>query len=185
MLDELLLEIEEKMEKAAQVYSTEVRGIRTGRATPGLVENIRVEYYGSPTPLKQIASISVPEPRLLVIKAFDPSSVKNIEKAILKSEIGLTPTTDGRLLRLPIPPLSEERRQQLAHQIKDLGEKAKVAIRNIRRDGNREVEQREKNSEIGEDDLYRIKDEIQELTKTYEKKVDEIYEEKKKEVLEM
>lgn len=177
---ELLKDVEEKMEKAVAVFTNEVKGIRTGRATPGLVENIRVEYYGSPTPLKQIASISVPEPRLLVIKPFDATSLKNIEKAILKSE--LTPNSDGRLIRVQVPPLSQERRQQLANQVKDMGEKAKVAIRNIRRDGNKQAEDMEEASEISEDDSFKVKEKIQDFTKNYEKKVDEIYEEKKKEI---
>lgn len=185
MDNEMLVEVEEKMEKAVEVYATEVRGIRTGRATPGLVENVRVDYYGSPTPLKQIASISVPEPRLIVIKAFDPASVKSIEKAILKSDLGLTPAVDGRLVRLPIPPLSEERRQQLADQVKELGEKAKVSVRNIRRDGNRQADQLEKDSGLGEDAVEDLKKEIQDLTKKYEDKIDGINKDKKKEILEI
>lgn len=185
MDEDVVLQTREKMEKAIEVFSNEVRGIRTGRATPALVENIRVEYYGAPTPLKQIASITVPEPRLLVIKAFDQGSIKNIEKAILKSDIGLTPNIDGRLMRLQVPTLSEERRQQLVNQVKELGEKAKVAVRNIRRDSNRQSEQLEKDKVVGEDQAFKLKDEIQELTKKYEKKVEEIYETKKKEILEV
>lgn len=183
--DDVLHEIEEKMDKAVQVYAEEVRGIRTGRAAPGLVESLRVEYYGSPTPLKQIASISVPEPRLLLIKAFDQASVKNIEKALLKSELGLTPNVDGRILRLQVPPLSEERRHQLANQVKDLGEKAKVAVRNIRREGNRQADKLLDDAVLNEDNAKKLKDEIQELTKKSEKRVDEIHEDKKKEILEI
>lgn len=182
--EELLKEIEEKMEKAIQVFSNEVRGIRTGRATSALVDNFRVEYYGSPTPLKQIATISVPEPRLLVIRPFDSSSLKNIEKAIIKSDLGLTPSSDGRIIRLPIPPLSEERRKQLSNQVKDLAEKAKIAIRSIRRDGVRQADTFKKDSVLGEDEAEKLKTKIQDLTKTYEGKVDTLHEDKKKEILE-
>ena len=183
--DEILLEAEEKMDKAVKVFSEELKGIRTGRATPGLVENIRVEYYGAPTPLKQIANISVPEAQLIVIKPFDTSSLKNIEKGILKSELGMTPSGDGRLLRLKVPALSEERRKQLANQVKDLGEKAKVSIRNVRREENRQADQLQKDSVISEDDCKNLKDEIQEHTKSFEQKVTELFEMKKKEIMEI
>ena len=183
--EDVILETEEKMEKALDVFKNELRGIRSGRATSGLVDNIRVEYYGSPTPLKQIANISVPEPRLLVIKPFDPSSLKNIEKAILKSEIGITPNNDGKLLRLSVPPLSEERRQQLVNQVKDLAEKAKISIRNIRRESNRHADQLEKDSVLSKDDCHSLKDEVQKLTKDYEDKVGNTYEEKRKEIMEI
>lgn len=182
--DDVLLDTEDKMDKAIDVFSNEARGIRTGRATPGLIENVRVEYYGSPTPLKQIATISVPEARLLVIKPFDPSSLKNIEKAILISDLGLTPNADGKILRIVVPPLSEERRHQLVNQVKEMGEKAKIAVRNIRRDSNRQADKLEKDSVLGKDDARRLKDEIQELTKNHEKKIDEIFAEKKKDILE-
>jgi ribosome recycling factor len=184
-VDEILHETKEKMEKAVSVFSEELKGIRTGRATPGLIESIRVEYYGSPTPLKQIANISVPEPRLLVVKPFDQTSIKNIEKAILKSDLGLTPNSDGRMLRLTVPPLSEERRHQIVNQVKELGEKAKVSVRNIRRDGNRKADQLEKDATISEDDCKSLKDKIQDFTKSYEEKIGAKYEEKRKEILEI
>ncbi|BBM85534.1 ribosome recycling factor [Candidatus Uabimicrobium amorphum] len=182
--EEILLETEEKMEKAATVFSDELKGIRTGRATPGLIENIRADYYGSPTPLKQMASISVPEPRMLVVKPFDVSVIKSIEKAILKSDLGMTPNSDGKILRLQVPALSEERRKQIVNQVKDLAEKAKISIRNIRRDSNRQADQLEKKSEISEDDCKSLKDEIQELTKKFEDKVNEYFDKKQKEILE-
>lgn len=183
--DAVLKDIEEKMDKAVQALSSDIKGIRTGRATPALVENVRVEYYGSPTPLKQVANISVPEPRLLVIKPFDTSVLKNIEKALLKSELGLTPATDGRLLRLAVPPLSEERRQQLVHQVKDIAEKAKVTVRNVRRDGNKRADQLKKDSLVGEDDMDKLKVKIQDLTKLYEGKIETINDEKSKEITEI
>lgn len=182
--EEILLETEEKMEKATAIFSDELKGIRTGRATPGLVENIRVDYYGSPTPLKQISSISVPEARMLVVKPFDVSCIKDIEKAILKSDLGMTPNSDGKILRLKVPALSEERRKQIVSQIKDLAEKAKVSIRNVRRDGNRQADQLEKSSEISEDDCKKLKDEVQNLTKKYEEKVNDLFEKKQKDILE-
>ena len=183
--EDVALETEEKMEKALEILKNELRGIRSGRATSGLVDNIRVDYYGSPTPLKQIANISVPEPRLLVIKPFDSSSLKSIEKAVLKSEIGITPNSDGKLLRLSVPPLSEERRQQLVNQVKDLGEKAKISIRNIRRESNRSADQLEKDSILSEDECRSLKDDVQKLTKDYEDKVSNTYEDKRKEIMEI
>jgi len=183
--DEILEETEEKMSKSVESFGNELRGIRTGRATPGLVENIRAEYYGTLTPLKTIANISIPEPRQIVIRPFDNSILKAIEKAILKSELGVTPASDGKILRLNVPPLSEERRQQLASQVKDLSEKAKVAIRNIRRDSIRKADQLEKDSAISEDENEELKEEIQKFTKNYEEKIVSKYEEKRKEILEM
>ncbi len=183
--EEVLLETEEKMDKAVQVFVDELKGIRTGRATPGLIENVRVEYYGAPTPLKQLSNISVPEPQLIVIKPFDATSIKNIEKAILKSDLGMTPSVDGKLLRLKVPALSEERRKQLANQVKDMGEKAKIAIRNIRREQNKNSDQLEKDSVISEDDCKSLKEEIQDQTKNHESKVNELFEAKKKEIMEI
>lgn len=181
--ENVLKDVEEKMDKAVQVFAGEIKGIRTGRATPALLENVRVEYYGSPTPLKQIANISVPEPRLLVVKPFDATVIKNIEKALQKSE--LNPSSDGRILRINIPPLSEERRKQLVNQVKDMAEKAKVTVRNVRRDGIRRADQMKKDSVLGEDDVNKLKDKIQDQTKNYEGKIDTTYEEKRKEIMEI
>lgn len=182
--EEILLDTEEKMEKATVIFSEELKGIRTGRATPGLVDSIRVDYYGSPTPLKQISSVSVPEARMIIVKPFDVSCIKDIEKAILKSDLGMTPNSDGKLLRLKVPALSEERRKQIVSQIKDLAEKGKVSIRNIRRDGNRQGEQLEKKSEISEDDCKNLKEQIQDVTKKSEEKINNLFEKKQKEILE-
>ena len=182
--DDILLETEEKMEKAVDVLREELRGIRTGRATPGLVDGIRADYYGASTPLKQMANISCPDPRMIVIKPYDVSQVGEIEKALLKANIGLTPNSDGKLIRLAVPDLSQERRQQLANQVRDLAEKARVSIRNVRRDANKLAEKEEKDGALSEDEWHTLKDEIQDLTKTYEKQVDEVHDAKKSEILE-
>jgi ribosome recycling factor len=181
--DTIVFETEERMEKALEVLKEKFRGMRTGRATPGLVDGVRVEYYGSLTPLKQIANVSAPEPDLLVIKPFDPSALGDIEKAILKSDVGIHPSNDGKVLRLQIPPLSQERRKQLAARAKETAEESRVAIRNIRRDGNKHADGIAKT--MSEDDLKRLKDEIQKLTKTYEDQVDGILDAKHKELTTM
>lgn len=183
--DEILLDCEERMEKALEVMTEEMRGIRGGRATPGLVEGVRVEYYGSPTPLKQLATISAPDPRLLVIKPFDPGSLKEIEKAILRADVGLTPSNDGKLIRISIPTLSEERRKNLVSMARDKVEEAKVSLRNIRRDANRNVDGAQKEKTLSEDEAYKTKDEVQDLIKEYEKKIDDAFEKKETEIMEI
>ena len=182
--DDILLECEEKMEKAVEFFHRELRGVRTGRASAGLVEHIRVDYYGSPTELRQLASIAVPEPDMILIKPFDPASVKDIERAILASDLGITPNTDGRIIRLPVPALSGERRKQLAAQLKKMAEQARVAVRNIRRDANRTVDKEKKEGIMTEDDALRCKEEIQQLTDDYGKRIDELLEQKTAEVME-
>lgn len=184
-LDDILLECEEHMEKAMEHLRHELRGIRTGRATPALVENIHVEYYGSPTALKSIAAISVPEATQLLIKPFSPQDIKAIEKAINDSKIGLTPHSDGKQIRLMLPPLSQERRLQLVGQCKHLAEAAKVSIRNARRDANKAIDTEQKGSVLTEDEATSGKDQTQELTKSYETKVDEVIEHKKHEILQI
>ncbi len=183
--DEVLLENEEKMEKAVDYLKTEYRGMRTGRANPGLVEPIRVEYYGSPTPLKQLANILAPEPQLLVIKPFDPGSLGDIEKAIQKSNIGLTPQNDGKVIRLAIPPLSKERRQQLVKMAEQSAEQQRVAIRNVRRDAKKQADELVDSGEIPEDLYTKLKDDIENLTRTYVKQVDDLLDKKKAELLEV
>ncbi len=181
--DEILLETEEKMEKALEVLKAEFKGIRTGRASAGLVENVKVSCYGSQAPLKQVANITVPEAQLIVIKPYDPSLLKEIERAILQSELGFTPNTDGKVIRIPIPPLSEETRKKLAHQIKELNEEIKVSIRNVRRDANKHLDKIEKESIISEDDADMAKKEVQKLTDEYEKKADELLSKKTEEIM--
>src|SRR2546421_329333 len=163
--DEILLDTEERMEKAVNVYRDELRGLRTGRATPALVDSLRVEYYGSPTPLKQMAQISVPEPQQLVIRPFDQGVLKEIEKAIRSSDLGMSPTNDGKMIRLQVPPMSGEQRTKMATRIKKSAEDAKVACRNIRRDGNKAFDVAEKNKEMTEDDRDKGKEEVQALLK--------------------
>lgn len=182
--DEILLDAEERMDKAVQMLHGQLQGLRTGRATAGLVDSIRVDYYGSPTPLKQIANISVPEPQQIVIRPFDASVLSNIAKAIQASDVGLAPQSDGRLIRLNIPPLSTERRKQLVSRVKELAEEARVAIRNIRRDANKHADQAEKEKILSEDLRDQTKDQIQELTKQHEGKVNQMASTKEKEVME-
>jgi ribosome recycling factor len=184
-LDDILLDAEEHMEKAIEHLRHELRSIRTGRATPALVEHIKVDYYGTPTDLRQIASISVPEATQLLIRPFAASDIKWIEKAINDSKIGLAPHSDGRQLRLMLPPMSQERRLQLVGQCKGFAEEAKIRIRNARRDANKLIDTEEKGGLIPEDEAKGGKEQVQELTKTYETKVDELIEHKRKEVMEV
>jgi len=181
--EEVYLEAAEKMEKTVSALEGQLRTIRTGRASSALVDRIRVDYYGAQTPLGQIANIAVPNPQLIVIRPFDPTAAKTIEKAILQSDIGITPNNDGKLIRLAIPPLSEERRRQLATLVKNAGEQAKLAIRNIRREANREVDKLKGDSAIPEDAAFKTRDEIQELTKDSEKKVDGLVVKKSDEIM--
>ena len=181
--DDILLDCEEAMDKTLEHLRHELRGLRTGRATPALVENIKVDYYGTPTELRSISAISVPEATQILIKPFSPSDLKAIEKAINDSKLGLTPHSDGKTLRLILPSLSQERRLQLAGQAKGFGEEAKIRIRNSRRDANKLVDTEEKGGLLTEDETKAAKEQIQELTKTYEAKVDEVLEHKKKEIM--
>ncbi len=180
--DELILEAEVRMEKCVEFLETEFRAMRTGRANPGLVENVKVNYYGAPTPLKQLANIGAADPSLLVIRPFDPSVIGEIEKAILKSDIGISPASDGKVLRLAIPPLSEERRKQLVSKAKSATEEAKVSIRNIRRDANKRIEDIDS---VSEDDARSVKDDIQEMTKKYEGQTAALVAKKTEELMEM
>jgi ribosome recycling factor len=182
-VDDILMDCEEHMEKAAEHLKHELRGIRTGRASPALVENVKVMYYEQLTDLKAIAMISVPEATQILIKPFAQGDLKAIEKAISDSKLGLTAHSDGRQLRLNLPPLSQERRLQLVGQCKTFSEAAKVQIRNARRDANKLVETEQKGGIFGEDEAEKAKEQIQELTKTYEAKVDEAIEHKKKDIL--
>jgi ribosome recycling factor len=182
--EEILFDAEERMEKAVQVYRDELRGLRTGRATPALVEHIRVEYYGSPTPLKQMAQINTPDPQQILIRPFDQSVLKEIEKAIRSSDLGMSPTNDGKMIRLTVPAMSGEQRQKMVARIKKSGEDAKVACRNIRRDANKHFEKAEKDKEMTEDERDKGKEEVQTLLKTYEDKITDLADKKNKEVME-
>ena len=176
----IVLESAERMEKAVVVLKEKFRGMRTGRANVGLVDGLRVDYYGSPTALKQIANVSAPEADLLVIKPFDPSVLGEIEKAIMKSDVGIHPSNDGKMVRLQIPPLSQERRNQLALRAKETAEETRVAVRNIRRDANKKGDSIAKT--IGEDELKAMKNEVQEMVKNYEGKSEGLVEGKTKDV---
>lgn len=182
--DEILLDAEERMEKAVSVLKTSLAGIRTGRANPGLVDSLRVEVYGSSSPIKQLASVGAPEPTQIVIRPYDPSTIKDIEKAIIASDLGMNPQNDGRLIRINIPPLSGEVRRKMVTRVKDLTEEAKVAIRNIRRDANKAADQAEKAKEMSEDERDDVKKEVQDLTKNYEDQAAELAKAKEAEVME-
>ncbi len=185
MINEVLEELRERMNKSVEVLQDDLLGIRTGRASPALVERLLVEYYGSMTPLNQLASIAVPEPRLLVIRPWDAAALSDIERAILKSDLGLTPMNDGKLIRLSIPRLTEERRRELVKVVSRRVEEARVAVRNLRRDALQDLKEFEKEKMISEDDFYRGKDEIQQLTDEFIAKIDEIGKRKEEEVLEI
>lgn len=182
-LDEILLDSEERMEKAIEILKKNLSGIRTGRANPGLVDSLRVEVYGSPTPIKQIASVGAPEPQQIVIRPYDPSVIKDIEKAIIASDLGFNPQSDGRVVRINVPPLSTDVRKKMVSRIKELAEETRVSIRNIRRDGNKALDQAEKDKVIGEDDRDSAKEDIQELTKKYEEQVNEMAKVRESEVM--
>jgi ribosome recycling factor len=184
MIKELLLEAENRMRKTVEVLDAGLRTIRTGRASPALLERVMVEYYGTPTPLNQLAVIAAPEPQLLTVRPYDPGSLGDIERAILKSELGLTPSNDGRIIRLPIPRLTEERRQELARLVRQRVEEGKVALRNIRREVLDDLREFEKEKLVSEDDFYRGKDDLQDLTGRYTEQMDEISDRKQREVLE-
>jgi ribosome recycling factor len=171
------------MEKAVDFLRNELKSVRTGRAAPGLVENLSVDYYGSPTPLKSLATIAAPEPASIVIKPFDPACLKDVEKAIKVSDLSLAPILDGKMIRLNIPPLSEERRTQIVHQVKQLGEKTKVSVRNIRRDANKQLDDEQKGKTITEDDCKKGKDNVDEITKKMITQIDEIIKAKSDEIM--
>ncbi len=176
---------EEQMNKSVSFLKEELATIRAGKANPKLVDKIQVSYYGSMTPLNQIANISVPEPRCLIIQPWDASSIKEIEKAILASDLGINPSNDGKIIRLMLPQLTEERRKELLKLVKKEVENSKVALRNIRRDAIEVFKKMEKNSEITKDDLKKAEDDAQKLTDKYTKIIDDVYKDKEKEILEV
>jgi ribosome recycling factor len=182
-IDEVLLDSEDRMEKAMEILKKNLGGIRTGRANPGLVDSLRVEVYGSPTPIKQIASVGVPEPAQILIRPYDAGTIKDIEKAIVASDLGFNPQSDGRVIRINIPPLSTDVRKKMVARIKDLAEEAKVSIRNIRRDGNKAIEALEKAKTIGEDECDAGKEKVQELTKKFEEHVNDMAKTREAEVM--
>ena len=180
----ILADTNERMDKAIEMLKKNLGGIRTGRANPGLVDTLRVDVYGSPTPIKQVSAVGAPEPSQIVIRPYDTSITKEIEKAIVSADLGFNPQSDGRVVRINIPPLSTDVRKKMVGRIKELSEEAKISIRNIRRDSNKAADQAEKDKEIGEDQRDDIKDQVQELTKSSEAKVTELAKAREKDVME-
>lgn len=174
---------EQSMEKTVEHLRGELKGLRTGRASAGLVENLMVDYYGSPTPLKSLATIAVPEPASLVIKPFDAGCIKDVERAIKTSELSLAPILDGKMIRLNIPPLSEERRKQIVTQAKQMVEKNKVSVRNIRRDANKQLDDEQKAKTLTEDDCKKGKEQIDDITKKYIDQIDDVLKAKSDEIM--
>jgi len=184
MIDLIMEEAKDAMNKSISALKNEFKRVRTGRAAVSLLDGIRVDYYGTLTPLSQIASLAAPESRLLTIQPWDASVIKEIEKAILKSDLGLTPVNDGKIIRISIPPLTEDRRKSLVKIIHKMSEEHKVAVRNIRRDSNEQLKNLKKDGEISEDESFRAQDKIQKITDDYIKVIDGVYAEKEKEILE-
>ncbi|MGH7262672.1 MAG: ribosome recycling factor [Candidatus Rokuibacteriota bacterium] len=179
----VIKEAETRMQGALDTVGREFAGVRTGRATTGLLEGIRVDYYGTPTPVPQVASLSVPDPKTLLIQPWDASLLPQIEKAIMKSDLGLTPANDGKVIRLVMPPLTEERRKQLAKAVGKLAEDARVAIRNIRHEANKKLKTMEKDKKISEDDGRRSQEQVQKITDKFIQRVDELLKKKEQEIL--
>ncbi len=185
MIDELKLDAENRMKKTLQALETDLKTVRTGRATPALLDRVMVEYYGTPTPLNQLSVISAPEPNLLLVRPYDPSSLDVIEKGILSADLGFNPNNDGRLIRIPIPRLTEERRKELVKVVKRRLEQAKIALRNIRRDILEELREYENEKLISEDEKNRGQDELQKVTDHFVEQVDQIGERKEQEIMEI
>jgi len=180
---EIVSDSKSKMKRAVEILQDELKAVRTGRASTGLVENIKVDYYGAVTPLKQMATLATPQADVIVIKPFDPSSVKEIEKAIKNSDLSIAPIVDGKLIRLNIPPLSEERRKQLVAQAKQMGEQTKISIRNIRREANKQLEKEQKDKLITEDDIQSGKKQIDDITRECADMVDSVVKSKSDEIM--
>jgi ribosome recycling factor len=185
MIDDVKADAESKMKKSVEAFKRELLSLRTGRASPALIEPLKVDYYGAPTPLQQIATIAAPEARLLTIKPYDQSALSAIEKAILKSDLGLTPMNDGKIIRLPIPALTEERRRDLTKIVRRHAEEAHVAVRNIRRDALKDLEEMEEEKMLSEDQHFKGKEVLQELTDKYIAQIDQIAKAKEAEIMEV
>jgi ribosome recycling factor len=184
-VDELTQDAQRRMDKSVEATRTEFNSVRTGRASPALLDRINVDYYGQPTPLRQLATISAPEPRLLTIQAFDPSSVKAIEKSIMESDLGLTPSSDGKLIRLPIPQLTEERRKELVKVVRHMAEEGRVAVRNVRRDAIHHLKELVDNGDVGADEEHRAEERVQKLTDEHVAAIDEVLKHKEAEIMEV
>ena len=184
-IEDFLADATRRMDKSIESTRQEFNGVRTGRASPALLDRIQVDYYGQSTPLKQLATINVPEPRLLTVQPFDPSSLKSIERAIQESELGLTPSNDGKVIRLPIPQLTEERRHELVKIVRQLAEDGRVAIRNVRRDADKHLKELKTQGQVGEDEERRAEERVQKLTDEHTKKIDDLLKRKEAEITEV
>jgi ribosome recycling factor len=184
-LEELIDDAQTRMDKSVEHARTEFNTVRTGRASAALLDRIEIDYYGTKTPLKQLATINVPEPRMLTVQPFDPSSIKQIERAIMESDLGLTPSNDGKLVRLPIPQLTEERRKELAKVVRHMAEEHRVAVREIRRDAMRHLKELVDNGDVGADEEHRGEERVQKLTDEHTKQIDELLKHKEAEVMEV
>ena len=185
MIDELLAEANRRMDKSVEATAHEFNTVRTGRASAALLDRIQVEYYGQKTPLRQLATINVPEPRLLTVQPYDPSSMKGIERAIQESDLGLTPSNDGKVIRLPIPQLTEERRKELVKVVRHLAEEGRVAIRNARRDVMHDLKELVREGEVGDDEERRAEDKLQKITDDHVARVGELLKRKEEEIMEV
>ena len=182
--DDILLDTEDRMEKAIQHLKQQLSGIRTGRANPGLVDSLKVDVYGSQSPMKQLAQVGAPEPQQILVRPYDPGTIKDIERAIINSGLGFAPQNDGRVIRINVPPLTTETRKKLVARIKEITEEAKVSVRNVRRDGNKAADQGEKDGELTEDERDNVKEQIQEMTKKYEQMAADMAKKREDEVME-
>jgi ribosome recycling factor len=185
MIDELIQDATRRMDRSVETVGTEFNSVRTGRASAALLDRIQIDYYGTRTPLKQLATINVPEPRMLTIQPYDPNSLPAIEKAIQQSDLGLTPSNDGKLIRLPIPQLTEERRKDLVRQVRHMAEEGRVATRNVRRDAIHRLKELEKNGETGSDDVHRAEDKLQKRTDERVHQIDAALKAKEAEIMEV
>ena len=184
-MDDVHAELKKRMTATVESFKGEVARVRTGRASASLVSNIKVNYYGTPTPLNQLATLNVPEPQLIVVQAYDPTALEEIQKAIQKSELGLNPSSDGKVIRVPVPPLNEERRKEMVKMVKKMAEEHKVAMRNIRRDGNESLKNQEKGKKITEDDVRKGQEQVQKTTDQFISHIDSVLAAKEEEILEV
>jgi ribosome recycling factor len=185
VIEDFLGDATQRMDKSVEATHEHFNSVRTGRATPALLDRVTIDYYGTPTPLRNLATISAPEPRLLTIQPFDPSSIKQIEKTIQESDLGLTPSNDGKLIRLPIPQLTEERRKELVKVVRQMAEEGRVAVRNVRRDAIKHLEDLVKNGDVGDDEERAAETRVQKLTDDHTGKIDELLKRKEAEIMEV
>jgi ribosome recycling factor len=185
VIENFLGDAQQRMDKSVEATHEHFNAVRTGRAAPALLDRIQIDYYGTPTPLKNLATINAPEPRLLTIQPFDPTSIRSIEKAIQESDLGLTPSNDGKLIRLPIPQLTEERRKELVKLVRQMAEEGRVAVRNIRRDAIRHLEELVRNGDVGDDDERAAETRVQKLTDEHVARIDDLLKHKEAEIMEV